>query len=58
MLIQYPPHTGVPKPGVFWVLTPPTFLALNPPQSEIAKKLGKILKYTPTFKVLSTPLST
>ena len=24
-------HTGVPKPGVFWVLTPPTFLGLHPP---------------------------
>ena len=28
---------------------------LHPPLSEIAKKLGKMLKYTPTFKVLSTP---
>ena len=26
---------------------------LHPPLSEIAKKLGKMLKYTPTFKVLS-----
>ena len=29
---------------------------LHPPLSEIAKKLGKMLKYTPTFKVLSAPL--
>ena len=28
---------------------------LHPPLSEIAKKLGKMLKYTPTFKVLSAP---
>ena len=28
---------------------------LQPPLSEIAKKLGKMLKYTPTFKVLSAP---
>ena len=33
------------------------FLTL-PPLSEIAKKLGKMLKYTPTFKVLSAPLCT
>ena len=31
---------------------------LQPPLSEIAKKLGKMLKYTPTFKVLSAPLHT
>ena len=29
---------------------------LHSPLSEIAKKLGKMLKYTPTFKVLSAPL--
>ena len=29
---------------------------LHPQLSEIAKKLGKMLKYTPTFKVLSAPL--
>ena len=29
---------------------------LHPPLSEIAKKLEKMLKYTPTFKVLSAPL--
>ena len=29
---------------------------LHPPLSEIGKKLGKMLKYTPTFKVLSAPL--
>ena len=29
---------------------------LHPPPCEIAKKLGKMLKYTLTFKVLSTPL--
>ena len=29
---------------------------LHPPLSEIAKKLGKMLTYTPTFKVLSAPL--
>ena len=29
---------------------------LHPPLSEIANKLGKMLKYTPTFKVLSAPL--
>ena len=31
---------------------------LHPPLSEIAKKLGKMLKYTPTFKLLSAPLIT
>ena len=31
-------------------------LFVTPLISEIAKKLGKILKYTPTFKVLSAPL--
>ena len=31
---------------------------LRPPLSEIAKKLGKMLKYTPTFKVLSASLLT
>ena len=31
---------------------------LHPPLSEIAKKLGKMLQYTPTFKVLSAPLYT
>ena len=30
---------------------------LHPPLSEIAKNLGKMLKYTPTFKVLSAPLA-
>ena len=30
---------------------------LHPPLSEIAKKLGKMLKYTPTFKALSRPLT-
>ena len=30
---------------------------LHPPLSEIGKKIGKMLKYTPTFKVLSAPLS-
>ena len=29
---------------------------LHPPLSEIGKKIGKMLKYTPTFKVLSAPL--
>ena len=29
---------------------------LHPPLSEIVKKIGKMLKYTPTFKVLSAPL--
>ena len=29
---------------------------LYPPLSEIGKKLGKMLKYTTTFKVLSAPL--
>ena len=29
---------------------------LHPPLSEIGKKIGKVLKYTPTFKVLSAPL--
>ena len=31
---------------------------LHPPLSEIGKKIGKMLKYTPTFKVLSAPLTT
>ena len=31
---------------------------LHPPLSEIGKKIGKMLKYTPTFKVLSAPLPT
>ena len=26
---------------------------LHPPHSEIGKKIGKMLKYNPTFKVLS-----
>ena len=30
---------------------------LHPPLSEIGKKVGKMLKYTPTFKVLSAPLT-
>ena len=30
---------------------------IHPPLSEIAKKIGKMLKYTPTFKVLSAPLA-
>ena len=30
---------------------------LHPPLSEIGKKIGKMLKYTPTFKVLSAPLN-
>ena len=30
---------------------------LHPPLSEIPKKLGKMLKYTPTFKVLTAPLT-
>ena len=30
---------------------------LHSPLSEIGKKIGKMLKYTPTFKVLSAPLS-
>ena len=30
---------------------------LHPPLSEIGKKIGKMLKCTPTFKVLSAPLS-
>ena len=30
---------------------------LHPPLSEIGKKIGKMLKYTPTFKVLSAPLT-
>ena len=34
------------------------FLLRPPPLSEIAKKLGKMLKYTPTFKVLSASLLT
>ena len=29
---------------------------LHPPLSEIDKKIGKMSKYTPTFKVLSAPL--
>ena len=29
---------------------------LHPPLSKIGKKIGKMLKYTPTFKVLSAPL--
>ena len=32
-------------------------LFVTPPLSEIAKKLAKVLKYTPTFKVLSAPLA-
>ena len=31
---------------------------LHTPLSEIGKKIGKMLKYTPTFKVLSAPLAT
>ena len=31
-------------------------LFVTPPLSEIGKKIGKMLKYTPTFKVLSAPL--
>ena len=31
---------------------------LHPPLSEIGKKIGKMLKYTPTFKALSAPLAT
>ena len=34
------------------------FLLPPPPLSEIGKKIGKMLKYTPTFKVLSAPLHT
>ena len=30
---------------------------LHPPLSEIGKKIGKMLKYTPTFNVLSAPLA-
>ena len=30
---------------------------LHPPLSEIGKKIRKMLKYTPTFKVLSAPLA-
>ena len=33
-------------------------LFATPPLSEVGKKLGKMLKYTPTFKVLSAPLMT
>ena len=30
---------------------------LQPPLTEIGKKMGKMLKYTPTFKELSAPLN-
>ena len=29
---------------------------IHPPLTEIGKKIGKMLKYTPTFKGLSAPL--
>ena len=35
-------HPGVPKPGVFWVLTSPTFLSLQPPLFGGTQKAAKV----------------